>query len=38
MKYGILYEIRNKLNNKRYIGITTQTIKKRWYGHIQNLK
>lgn len=30
---GIIYLITNKLNNKRYVGQTIRTLKKRWYEH-----
>lgn len=30
---GFLYCIENKINNKKYIGLTYQTIKKRWKEH-----
>lgn len=32
---GIIYIITNKLNNKVYIGQTTQSLKNRWYRHCQ---
>lgn len=31
----IIYKITNKVNNKVYIGLTTQTIEKRWEQHLQ---
>lgn len=30
----IIYKITNKINKKIYIGQTTQSLRKRWYGHI----
>lgn len=30
---GIIYLIKNKLNNKCYVGQTIRTIKKRWKEH-----
>ena len=32
-KYGVIYKITNKINNKCYIGQTTCTISKRWNEH-----
>lgn len=37
MKY-IIYCIKNKVNNKVYVGYTTQTIEKRFNDHIRNAK
>ena len=34
---GIIYKITNKINNKVYIGQTTQTLNLRWQGHCQNI-
>ena len=31
----IIYKITNKINNKVYIGLTTQTVETRWKQHIQ---
>lgn len=31
----IIYKITNKINNKVYIGLTTQTVEKRWEQHLQ---
>lgn len=33
---GVIYAIRNKINNKLYIGATTNSIKKRWWQHISS--
>ena len=30
---GTIYVITNKINNKRYIGITTRNLEQRWYEH-----
>lgn len=34
----ILYRIRNKINNKSYIGFTIQSLKERWYSHLRAAK
>ena len=34
---GRIYVIKNKINNKIYIGKTIQTIKDRWYEHIKKM-
>lgn len=34
IKNGKIYLITNLINNKKYVGITTQTLKQRWYGHL----
>ena len=34
IKSGKIYLITNLINDKKYVGITTQTLKQRWYGHI----
>ena len=31
---GFIYKITNLINNKVYIGLTTETIEKRWKSHI----
>ena len=31
---GFIYKITNLINNKVYIGLTTETIEKRWKNHI----
>lgn len=33
---GILYCVENKINSKRYIGITTRTLQHRWNGHLRS--
>ncbi len=38
MKKAILYEIVNTANGKRYVGVTTTTIKKRWNVHLYRLR
>lgn len=30
----IIYKITNQVNNKVYIGLTTETLSKRWSGHL----
>ena len=35
---GYIYLITNKINNKKYVGKTTQSIKKRWQEHLRNSK
>lgn len=30
----IIYKITNQVNNKVYIGLTTETLEKRWGGHL----
>lgn len=30
----IIYKITNQVNNKVYIGLTTETLNKRWSGHL----
>lgn len=35
-RYGIVYLIRNTVNNKVYIGRTVQTIEQRWYQHVND--
>lgn len=37
-KTAILYEIINTLNGKKYIGVTTTSIKKRWSCHVYRLR
>ena len=34
----IIYKITNVVNNKVYIGLTTTSLKKRWYAHIRDSK
>lgn len=34
----IIYKITNQVNNKVYIGLTTETLEKRWSGHLQTYK
>ena len=34
-KYGIIYKIRNKINNKIYIGQTIRKFKKRYSGELE---
>ena len=34
----IIYKITNRVNNKVYIGLTTETLQKRWSGHLQVYK
>lgn len=34
----IIYKITNQVNNKVYIGLTTETLQKRWSGHLQAYK
>lgn len=34
---GLIYKITNKVNNKSYIGQTTQTLEKRWKKHLNQL-
>ena len=34
---GLIYKITNKVNNKSYIGQTTQTLEKRWKKHLSQL-
>lgn len=34
---GLIYKITNKINNKSYIGQTTQTLEKRWKKHLSQL-
>ena len=36
--YGMIYKIKNHLNNRIYIGATTQRINVRWSEHIRNCK
>lgn len=38
MKLGILYEIRNKLNDKKYIGVTYRKLSERWNDHKSRMK
>ena len=38
MREGILYEIRNKMNGKCYVGVTMQTIKQRMATHLYRLR
>lgn len=33
----LVYKIINKVDNKCYVGITKQTLEKRWQGHIARL-
>lgn len=33
---GYIYKITNIVNNKIYIGLTTQTIKERWRQHVSS--
>lgn len=33
---GYIYCIRNKINDKLYIGQTTRTVEKRWYDHVRH--
>lgn len=35
---GYIYLITNKINNKKYVGKTTQSIEKRWQEHISDSK
>ena len=32
---GIIYLVTNKINNKKYVGLTIQTLKRRWKYHIE---
>ena len=32
----MIYQITNKINNKKYIGKTSQSLEKRWYQHCKN--
>ena len=34
----IIYKITNQVNNKIYIGLTTETLQERWSGHLQAYK
>lgn len=34
----IIYKITNQVNNKVYIGLTTETLSRRWSGHLQAYK
>lgn len=36
--YGIIYLLTNRVNNKKYIGQTTQMIEDRWKGHLGKAK
>ena len=36
--YGFIYEIKNKINNKKYIGQTIGTIENRWKRHLRSVK
>lgn len=38
MKKAILYEIVNKANGLRYIGVTTMTLKERWNVHVYRIR
>lgn len=38
MKSGTLYEIRNKLNDKKYIGITYRKLSERWNDHKSKMR
>lgn len=35
---GLIYKITNKVNNKSYIGQTTQTLEKRWKKTFKSIK
>ena len=35
---GYIYLIENDVNNKKYVGLTTQTIDKRWKQHLNASK
>ena len=35
---GYIYLIENDINNKKYIGLTTQTIEQRWNQHLRASK
>lgn len=37
-KMGTLYIIKNRINDKVYIGITTQKLRKRWTTHLRDAK
>jgi group I intron endonuclease len=37
IRHGFIYEIRNTINNKRYVG-STVSLKERWKLHINNLR
>ena len=38
INYGYIYCIINTINNKKYIGATSQTVKKRWEQHLSDAK
>ena len=35
---NLVYVIRNTVNEKKYVGVTTQTLEKRWKQHLREIK
>jgi len=37
-KFGIIYLITNKINKKKYVGTTLNSLEVRWQGHLENVE